>query len=194
MRPNFADCGKEFVAHSHDIYSQYLFNGTVQGIISADPPPLLTREGCKKLCGTGTQYYEWHVNEHVRPGTWFADSIKRKDAANTITTWVLPIIGLIIQAPWESNQAWETTQAFFRYLGSPISVLSYVLWNIKVTGKAALMVDMSTKYSEYPPEGSEFAIMRDSMYILCVMNQCKHPPFSIQQTRTFHCSVSNVSI
>ena len=32
----------------------------------------------------------------------------RKDAANTITTWVLPIIGLLVQAPFESNKAWET--------------------------------------------------------------------------------------
>ncbi|KAG8530468.1 uncharacterized protein KY384_004971 [Bacidia gigantensis] len=102
--------------------------------------------------------------------------LSRKDAANTITTWVLPIIGLIVQAPWESNQAWETTLAFFRYLGSPISVLSYILWNIKVQGKAALMVDMSTKYHEYPAEGSEFSHMRDSMYILCVMNQYSIKP------------------
>ena len=99
----------------------------------------------------------------------------RKDAANTITTWVLPIIGLIVQAPWESNQARETILALFRYMGSPISVLSYVLWNIKVSGKAALIVDMSVKYDEYPAEGTEFSGIRDSMYILCVMNQCELP-------------------
>lgn len=58
-------------------------------------------------------------------------------------------------------------------MGSPISVLAYVLWNIKVSGKAALMVDMSVRYDEYPGEGTEFSGMRDSMYILCVMNQCK---------------------
>ena len=87
--------------------------------------------------------------------------------------------GLIVQAPWESNQAWETTLAFFRYIGSPIAVLSYVLWNIKVTGKAALMVDMAVKYNEYPSEDSDFSNMRDSMYILCVMNQCKLPPLFV---------------
>ena len=51
--------------------------------------------------------------------------------------------------------------------------MSYILWNIKVSSKCALMVDMATKYHEYPPEGSDFSFMRDSMYILCIMNQCK---------------------
>ncbi|KAI4181566.1 MAG: hypothetical protein L6R41_006553 [Letrouitia leprolyta] len=155
MRPNFETCGQDFLAHAHDRYSKYIFNGTNR---VGDQPPLITVEGCKKLCGAGTEYYPW------------------KDAANTITTWVLPIIGLIVQAPWESNQAWETILALFRYMGSPISVLAYVLWNIKVSGKAALMVDMSVRYDEYPGEGTEFSGMRDSMYILCVMNQYSTRP------------------
>ncbi|KAL9608550.1 MAG: hypothetical protein Q9167_006626 [Letrouitia subvulpina] len=159
MRPDFNACGKEFLEHAKDRYVHYVYNGTNRAALDGGQPTLITVEGCRKLCGTGTQYYEW------------------KDAANTITTWVLPIIGLIIQAPWESNEAWETTLAFFRYMGSPISVLSYVLWNIKVTGKAALMVDMAVKYNEYPPEGSDFSSMRDSMYILCIMNQ-----YSIKQS------------
>ena len=95
----------------------------------------------------------------------------RPDAANTITTWVLPIIGLMVQAPYESNQAWHTILSIFRWAGSPIAALSYIFWNIKVTGKCALMVDMSTKYDEYPPEDSQFSYMRDSLYILCIMNQ-----------------------
>ena len=44
---------------------------------------------------------------------------------------------------------------------------------MKVTGKAALMVDLSVKYDEFPKEGSDFSEMRDSLYILCIMNQCK---------------------
>lgn len=30
---------------------------------------------------------------------------------------------------------------------------------------------MATKYDEYPGQGSEFSLMRDSLYILCIMNQ-----------------------
>ena len=93
------------------------------------------------------------------------------DAANTITTWLLPILGLLVQAPYESNQAWQTMLSLCRWSGSPIAALSYILWNIKVTGKCALMVDMATRYNEYPPEGSDFSMMRDSLYILCIMNQ-----------------------
>ena len=38
------------------------------------------------------------------------------------------------------------------------------------------MVDMSTRYDEYPPEDSEFSFMRDSLYILCIMNQYTPKP------------------
>ena len=60
-----------------------------------------------------------------------------------------------------------------RWAGSPIASIAYVLWNIKVTGKCAMMIDMSVKYDEYPPEDSDYGHMRDSLYILCVMNQCE---------------------
>lgn len=33
------------------------------------------------------------------------------------------------------------------------------------------MVDMAVRYEDYPPDGSDFSIMRDSLYILCIMNQ-----------------------
>ena len=36
-----------------------------------------------------------------------------------------------------------------------------------------MMVDMATAYNEVPGEGSHFAQMRDSLYILSVMNQCR---------------------
>lgn len=36
------------------------------------------------------------------------------------------------------------------------------------------MVDMATPYDEYPDQDSQFAQMRDSLYILSVMNQCKY--------------------
>ena len=36
-----------------------------------------------------------------------------------------------------------------------------------------MMVDMATSYDEFPSEDSQFAQMRDSLYILSVMNQCK---------------------
>ena len=35
---------------------------------------------------------------------------------------------------------------------------------------------MATKYNEYPPEDSDFAMMRDGIYMLAVMNQCEIVP------------------
>lgn len=156
MRPNFTECGLEFLRHSSTLYSKYIFNGSTSGIGLPDSarPTLMTLQGCRQLCGTGTDYYTW------------------REASNTITTWVLPIIGLLVQAPFESNQAWQTVLALCRWVGNPIAAMSYIFWNIKVTGKCALMVDMATRYHEYPEQGSEFSRMRDSFFILSIMNQC----------------------
>ncbi|KAL8716428.1 MAG: hypothetical protein Q9220_000335 [cf. Caloplaca sp. 1 TL-2023] len=153
MRPNFEACGTEFLNQSQTTYRQYLYEGPVHGILRAASSSLITVQGCRALCGTGIAYYPW------------------KDSSNTITTWVLPIVGLLVQAPFQSNQAWQTVLLLARWLGSPIATLSYILWNIKVTGKCALMVDMATKYDEYPDCDSESAMMRDSLYMLAVMNQ-----------------------
>ncbi len=160
MRPNFEACANEFFDHSADIFSKYVFNGSMRATdvailpVDAARPVLITLAGCRALCGTGTAYYSW------------------KEASNTITTWVLPIIGLLVQAPFESNKAWQTVLALCRWAGSPIAALSYIFWNIKVTGKCALMVDMAIRFDEYPEQDSEFSRMRDSLFLLSIMNQC----------------------
>jgi hypothetical protein len=72
------------------------------------------------ICGTAPDWYPWSTS------------------SNTITTWVLPIIGTLLQAPFESNAFWRTFKASCRWLGSPMASLAYILWNIKVSGKCAL--------------------------------------------------------
>ena len=155
MRPNFAECGALYTS-SNDTFVQYIYNGTVPGVFSdSRRPKLITYEGCKALCGSGSEYYAW------------------KDAAATITTWVLPIIGLLVQAPFESNAFRRTVFALARWIGSPMATLSYTLWNIKITSKCAMMVDMATQYDDFPEQDTHFGQIRDSFYILSVMNQCK---------------------
>lgn len=141
--------------YSASLYANYTYNGSVYGVLKiTDRPALITLEGCLHLCETGAQTYLW------------------SQSSNTITTWVLPVIGgLLLQAPFESNRFWRTFFAMTRWLGSPISALWYLFWNVKVTGKCALMVDMATRYDEVPDEDSEFSQMRDAFYILAVMNQ-----------------------
>ena len=174
MMPDFGACGAEFTNHAVEKYSHYIYNGSVAGILNEARPTLITLHGCHELCGTGTQYYKWSVFIELRQKI-VSDLLLRKDAASTISTWVLPIVGLIVQAPWESNQAFATMLMLARWLGSPIATMSYIFWNIKVTSKCAVMVDMASKYHEYPPDGSEFSMMRDSIYILSIMNQCEFP-------------------
>ncbi|KAI8942314.1 hypothetical protein NX059_000393 [Plenodomus lindquistii] len=120
----------------------------------------ISREGCLAVCGTGTAYYPW------------------SEVSNTITTWILPVIGTLLQAPFESNATRRTLLAIARWVGSPIASLSYVLWNIKVSAKAAVMVDMAVKYDETPDRKTDFGSMRDSMYLLLVMNQYSIKPMA----------------
>ena len=159
MAPNFTACGELYKSASSltpNPYIQFAYNGSIRGVLrEGDRPALITLEGCLDLCGHGFQTYEWI------------------EASNTITTWVLPVIGgLLLQAPFESNRFWKTFYALVRWMGSPMSSLSYILWNIKVTGKCALMVDMAVPYDHVPEDqDSEFSQMRDAFYILAVMNQ-----------------------
>lgn len=169
--PNFTSCSEAFIRATRDPslnlwnLTQFRYNGSVYGPLSKlddTKRTIVTLAGCRKICGTGSDYYDW------------------KDSSATITTWVLPVVGLLLQAPYESNEFWRTLRALARWLGNPVASLSYILWNIKVTSKCALMVDMATNYEHIPglyDEGtpgklSQFAQIRDSMYILSIMNQC----------------------
>ncbi|CAD6566990.1 MAG: hypothetical protein ASARMPRED_000454 [Alectoria sarmentosa] len=169
MRLNLAACRDKFVQgnwpnytyiHTNYTYTHpnYTWNGPIRGIYKNLKPPvaLITLQACRDICGEGPDYYTW------------------AQLSNTITTWVLPVIGLILQAPFESNKNLNSFFALARWIGNPIASISYVLWNIKVTGKCGMMVDMATPYHEFPGEDSQFAHMRDSLYILSVMNQCKY--------------------
>ena len=160
MKVNFVTCAAQFnhtnTPYNHP-YENYTWNGTVRGIANFDPSSrtsIISLDGCRRLCGTGNQYYPWETS------------------SSTISTWILPITGILLQAPFESNEISKTIYAIARWLGSPIASLSYILWNVKVTSKCALLVDMSTVFEEVPDnEDSQFAQIRDSLYILSVMNQ-----------------------
>lgn len=159
MAPNFAACGelyKNVSSQTPNPFAHWAYHGPLRGVLRvSDRPALITVQGCVELCGRGIQHYPW------------------PEASNTITTWVLPVVGgLLLQAPFESNRFWRTFFALTRWMGSPMSSLSHVLWNIKVTGKCALMVDMAVPFDEVPwDQHSEFSQMRDAFYILAVMNQ-----------------------
>ncbi|KAE8859882.1 hypothetical protein PTNB29_07113 [Pyrenophora teres f. teres] len=151
MGINIDQCARDFASNGtqQDLWG---WKGPIVGV-TRNHTMQISREGCLHLCGTGYNAYPW------------------KDISGVITTWILPVIGTLLQAPFESNSAWRTLLAITRWVGSPIASLSYVLWNIKVSAKAALMVDMAVRYDETPGRETHFGSMRDSMYLLLVMNQ-----------------------
>lgn len=156
---NLEECAKKF--HDTSDKTPYLYTGRLYGGATIPPEKandFISLPGCLTLCGGGVDYYPW------------------KDISKTISTWVLPVIGLLLQLPFESNQFWNTTFAFTRWIGSPIASLSYILWNIKLSGKAALLSDMATDFDTIPKEDDPAAYMRDSLLILSVMNQYTPKP------------------
>lgn len=150
-RISFDDCAIRFRDNA-TLQTLWGWNGTIVGI-ERNRTTQISRDGCYQVCGHGMDNYPW------------------KDVSGTLTTWILPVMGTLLQAPFESNATRRTLLAITRWVGSPIASLSYVLWNIKVSAKAALMVDMAVKYNETPELESDFGSMRDSMYLLLAMNQ-----------------------
>lgn len=180
MRPNFTDCGIRYMSDPALIL-QYNYSGRVR-LIEANQSTLITYHGCIAMCGEGNEYYTWPI------------------ISATLTTWILPILGTLLQAPFESNTFWRTVKACNRWIGSPLSSLAAILWDIGISGKCALFggccyttdtwirlltktqVDMAVPYDESPDPDSEFASMRDSFYILMNLNQYKMKPV-ISMTR-----------
>jgi hypothetical protein len=73
-------------------------------------------EGCEEECGGGFELNEW------------------QKMAETITTWIFPTVGLLLQAPYESNTAvWRNVYQTVRWVGSPVASLTCTLWNISVS-------------------------------------------------------------
>ena len=84
---NFDDCKDKFnnlADKTPYLYTGLLYNGATIPPDQADN--FISLPGCLKLCGSGVDYYHW------------------KDVSRTITTWVLPVVGLLLQLPFESNQ------------------------------------------------------------------------------------------
>ncbi|CAI6333681.1 unnamed protein product [Periconia digitata] len=162
-RANFTECGARYMSDPK-LVERYSYRGPVR-LNSPKPQTQITHEGCLALCGRGNEYYSWPA------------------IAATVTTWILPILGTLLQAPFESNAFWRTIKAINRWIGSPVSSLTFILWDIQISGNCALFVDMATPYeAPIPNEDSEFSSIRDSFYILMNLNQYKMKPV-ISMTR-----------
>jgi hypothetical protein len=115
---NFTQCAAQYLGNA-SLVAKWNYTGPVR-LIEANSSTQITYAGCKAVCGTGNDWYPWSIS------------------SSFITTWVLPIIGVLLQAPFESNAFWRTVKAIGRWVGSPMTSLAYILWNIEVSGKCAL--------------------------------------------------------
>ena len=59
MGPDFEACGSEFLNDPDNKYRSFVYNGTVQSVLASANTRLITVQGCKELCGTGTAYYPY---------------------------------------------------------------------------------------------------------------------------------------
>jgi hypothetical protein len=115
---NFTACGIKYM-NDPILIAKWNYSGHTR-LIPSNPQTQITYQGCKAVCGSGNDWYPWST------------------ISATLTTWILPILGVLLQAPFESNAFWRTVKCIDRWIGSPMSSLAYILWNMDVSGRCAL--------------------------------------------------------
>lgn len=97
-----------------------IYHGAIRGFnTQAKPRPLtLTQSGCETVCGRGPQ-----LNTVA-------------DGFQILTTWVLPIVSLLSQLPYESSSGGriKNLEAFGNWIGAPAAALTTTIWNIWILG------------------------------------------------------------
>ncbi|CAG8615060.1 13122_t:CDS:2 [Acaulospora colombiana] len=155
---DFAQCKQRFI-DSEVLHARYNWTGPIEHL----PPGVLrgfhiTLQGCKDECGQWPDFYDFSV---------------------------LPLFGLILQAPFFSHEFIDTVRTLYRWLGNPMSSISATIWNIHVTRKCAIVVDMMIPLNFKKPgqlvDMDGFWAMRDSIFLLSVINQ-----YNINKNRLFH--------
>ena len=117
--PDFAKCAVHLNTLRND--SPLVFKGKPTGLRDrigqgSGGVRLYTYDACVQKCGEGNDLYPW------------------AKISDTITTWVLSSIGILLQAPYESNVTfWKNFYLTIRWLGSPIASFTCILWNMRVS-------------------------------------------------------------
>ncbi|KAF3922057.1 hypothetical protein ABW20_dc0107611 [Dactylellina cionopaga] len=162
------DC-QSLLQHNRTLYHEIAYKGHLKnyyGSPGADVQLVaITYYGCVKVCGNA----------------WKNDT---QTTLDLLLDWILPALGLITQMPWESNRNSVTVIWLARWIGSPIAALTFCLWDVRIAGKCAKLVNLTTRYrhkryhsdilrgdSETEDELEAFSEARDMFYILLVMHQ-----------------------
>ena len=158
----FQDCFSQF-QNNTTLREIYGYHGDVFGYHPNDI--YITKHGCKVVCGSSPELYAW------------------KDSSQAITTWVLPMLGMLLSAPFVSNDFRNTIMSIFRWVGSPVMSLTHTLWNIEMSSRCCQLIDMSVAYDDFPEKDSRFGKFRDSIYLLSLLNQYQFEEVDDQDRR-----------
>ena len=90
-RLNITACAASF-SNNETAISLYGWNGPVIGI-KPNKSTVISWQGCEEVCGTSPMYDSWD------------------DIAATITTWIIPVVGVLLQVAFASNAFWSTVSA-----------------------------------------------------------------------------------
>jgi hypothetical protein len=132
MPLTFTNCLVEFQTSS-TLFKQYAFHGTVW-----EPQPdglYITKQGCNDICGINPKLYDWN------------------DSSQAITRWVLPMLGMLLSAPFVSNEFRNILRATLRWTGSPIMSLKRVFCSLELKSNCCRWLDMS-KTTQHRTAGS----------------------------------------
>lgn len=86
-------------------------------------------------------------------------------------TKVLYVAGILLAAHFASNDFRRTIVECGDGLGSPIIAVTHTFWNIRLTPRMCVLLDIVTDFDVYPNGGSKCSCVQDSFFILSVMNQ-----------------------
>ena len=128
---NLAACKSKFLHASNN--STYTYNGPIRGILGhvKPRPPLITVQGCKDLCGEGSDYYPWI------------------DVSSTITTWVRFLSHQVQSAVYtdDKNRYCRSSASSFRHHSRAMRT-SKVSWRLRA-GWATLWRAYPTSFGTY---------------------------------------------
>jgi hypothetical protein len=139
----------QFVDRIKSNYSQWFFEGWPRGLIRSpevQKPLMLTKTGCYSICGNVPEFNT-------------AD-----DAFQILTTWVLPMLALFSNLPFESlatKKVRSTLEALVNWIGSPQSAFTTTMFNIFQIRNCQRSIQPGNMRQQYI----------DSFFVLSCVNQ-----------------------
>ena len=141
-----------------------IYHGNLVGFDAsvATRPLTLTQRGCEELCGSTAQ-----LNGVM-------------EAFQILTTWVLPVIALLSQLPYESSGARKSAnvEALMNWVGAPGATLATAMHNI-------LMIRRCSRSASEATDNRVSRYADDAYYVLSAINQYEFPGPSSNDANTW---------